>query len=988
MSEQSAPTAVSLLERGHYFLQEEQFKAADLYFNRVLDAEPNNHAAYWGLLLCAYQCRNTAELYTLNAVPFDDNTHYQHAIEHADEASAAQYRAVLSATLLACHARILEQYEAGNAFLLKEWIAHYQASAAKDPAFAALHKLADKSGKPVRVSDPTTAAKLLAFDRLYDGVDTSPTDVAALVDKLRATVKRLYTAAMTQKLDDLTRLHPAAHAALDEWAQPATAAAKLLPEGDLSAARIGLDGNGETVSARYVTLAAALEKTAHKTDEDCAAILYCYEQSEAHAASDDEHKVAEAAKRAFGDRAVAAEDTTADVILYFIEKFPQNGDYCRRYVAYQTVNYGKKLTAYPSDKALSSFLDKKRDAYTAATAKEIAQKQLSRIADCEQEYAAHLADITPYADKALSLLPEPQAFKHEWETYCSRIRKQHEETLAVLRERHQQVVRKQQTDDKAGSAGATSKGVFAVIASYLAVFLSVPMLLCGIYTLKSPAELLRYPLIPALLIALGACLVLHFIKRAITKKLKKYRPKKYALPKACTVLLGLAPTLSLLFSLVCAATFVYSFLTFPKNVGVIPISTAEELVYIKNAPHADFTLTANIKLKDTPTPKFGGFYGELDGDGHTISGLTVDEYLFRVNRGTIQNLTLKSVKHTDDGTLIRKNNGTLRKLTVSGITLDDEGHRIYGIADTNKGCIESCAVKSVSGKCSTFIGIADQNRGEILACTVSGVKVTAQSHVAGIANVNRAKIAGCSFDGTVNSSWAHGIAHILRGDEAVVEQCSSSGNYSANDEAAGLIGEIEDSCLVENCYSVAKLTLTPINAADSYAIGLIGSIHSIGKEKCAIVRNCYFGGSITTKQGQNGNRYGFVGATIGDTDPFSDHSSYKQSYYVDFDSCFAVASYKFGVSRAYQSEGFLPIKTETSYFTSVHDISDVIETYNDTKTINRNKLLNKKFLTETMGWDTAIWNIENGKLPTLKPYVIPIEVVLTNDNSASKEGTK
>lgn len=985
MSEQSVPTAVSLLERGHYFLQEEQFKAADLYFNRVLDAEPNNHAAYWGLLLCAYQCRNTAELYTVNAVPFDNNTHYQHALEHADEASAAGYRAVLGATLLACHARILEHYEAGNAFLLEQWFAHYRASEAKDPTFAALHKLINKNGKPARMTDPTTAAALLAFDRLYDAVDTSPDKVNELVDKLRATVKRLYTAAMTQSLDDLTRLHPAAPAALDQWTQPA--AAELLPKIDLSAAHIGLDGNGETVAARYMVLAAALENTAHKTDEDCATILYCYEQAEVHAASDDECQAAEAAKRAYSDRAVAAQDTTANVILYFMEKFPQNGDYCRRYVAYQTVNYSKKLTSYPTDKALSNFLDKKRDEYTADTAAEMAQKQLTRIADTEQEYAAHLADVTPYADKALALLTEPQAFKTEWETYCARIREQYEKTLATLHERHGQVVQKQQTDDKAGTSGATAKGIIATIASYLAVCLSVPLLLCGLYTLNNPTELLRYPLIPAFLIALGVCLVLHFIKRAITKKLKKYRPTKYALPKACSVLLGLAPTLSLLFSLTCATLFVYSFITLPARAGTVPIATAEELVYIKNAPHVDFVLTADIDLEGAAFPKTFIRTGDLDGDGHTVSNIAIDGHLIRINRGTIQNLTLKSVKHTDDGTLILKNDGTLREITVSDIILDDEGHRIYGIAGTNKGRIESCAVKSVNGQCSSFIGIANQNRGEILACTVSGVKVTAQSQVAGIADVNRAKIAGCSFEGTVSSFWIHGIARVLRGDEAVVEQCSSSGNYSGDDRVAGLIGEIEDTALVENCYSVAKLTLTPINAVNSYAIGLVGSIRDIDKEKCATVRNCYFGGSITTKSGKGAHRYGYVGAMIGNTYPLSDHANYQRDYYIEFGGCFAVASYSFGVERAYQSDSHLPIKTETSYFTSSHDLSEILTLYNDTNITNKNKLLNKTFLTGTLGWDAEIWNIQNGKLPTLKPYVIPADETAA-DNTAAEEGSK
>ncbi len=985
MSEQSAPTAVSLLERGHYFLQEEQFKAADLYFNRVLDAEPNNHAAYWGLLLCAYQCRNTAELYTVNAAPFDNNTHYQHALEHADEASAAGYRAVLGSTLLACHARILEHFEAGNAFLLKEWAAHYKASAAKNPAFEALHKLINKDGKPARLADPTTAATLLAFDRLYDGVDTSPDKIDKLIDKLRTTVKRLYAAATKQALEDLARLHPAKNAALDQWAQPTATA--LLPEIDLSAARIGLDGNGQTISARYLTLAAALEKTAHKTEADCAAILYCYEQAEAHAASDEERKAAEAAKRAYSDRAVAGADVPPAVILYFIGKFPQNGDYCRRYVAYQTADYGKKLTSYPTDKALSNFLEKKRDDYTVDTAEEMAQKQLSRITECEQEYAAHLADVTPYADKALLLLAEPQAFKTDWDAYCARIREQHEKTLATLRERHSQVVKKRQADDKAGSSGATSKGVFAVIGAYLAVCLSVPLLLCALYTLKNPAELLQYPLIPTFLIALGACWILHLIKRGITKKLKNYHPTKYALPKACTVLLKLAPTLSLLFSLACAATFVYSFVTFPKNIGAIPIACVEDFVHIKRAPNANFILTADITVDTETSPQIKRFYGNLNGNGHTITNLTINEYAIKTNHGIIENLTLKSPVFIDDGAMTRRNRGTLRNVIVTKPKLGED-ISFYGLAEQNRGRMESCTIKSAGGPCSSFVGFTEKNFGEILACSVTDANLTVDADFAGIAGVNERTLAGCSFSGNVKSHSAYGLTRLLRNDKATVKQCFTSGNLTATVRLSGLIGGVRDACVVENCYSTAKLTLKPSDPYNSYAIGLIGGIDDIKDNKTAIVRHCYFGGSVNTRAGKGTTNYGFVGAMVGDTDISSGRSDYQKEYYIDFDGCFAVASYSFGVKRSADSEGYLPVKIDTSYFTSVHDLSDVLVTTSKPAIANKSRVLNTKFLTKTMGWDTEIWNIQNGKLPTLKPYVIPVEVVATDDNSASEEGTK
>ena len=591
MAEQNAPTVASLLERGRQFLREEQFRAADLYFNRVLDAEPSNHEAHWGLLLCAYQCRDTADLYTVNAVPFDTNTYYQHAIEHADDAAAARYRAVLDATLLACHARVLEHYEGDNDFLLKEWLTHYKRSNAKNAALEALHTLTDKQGKSVRLSDPKTAASMLALDRHYDTVGDLPSGGETLIANLRARVKRLYTASMQAELDRLTSLHPAPLEALDRWANPS-------PD-----ARIGLDGNGDNVCARYQTLATALEKSAHKTAEDCSVILYCYEQSAARATTDDARHTAETAMTAYADRTVSSEDVGIDALCFFIDKFPENGEYHRRYVTFKSVDFTKKLLSYPTDKALTDLLGKQRDDYTDEAAAAMAQKQLDRIAEVEKEYAEHLADLTPYAEKAAELLANPDEFNRDWEAYLAHLQKQRDDAVATLRERHLQVTQKQQQDNKVGNSGALSKGIVATVVSYLAVCLSIPLLLCGLHTLNTPSMLLRYPLLPALLIALAACLLVHWIKAAITKSLKRYRPKKYSLPTACTVLLSLAPTLSALLSLASAAVFIYSFVTFPKNIGDIPIACVEDFVYIERAPHADFILTQDIALEDGSLPR-------------------------------------------------------------------------------------------------------------------------------------------------------------------------------------------------------------------------------------------------------------------------------------------------------------------------------------------------------------------------------------------------
>ncbi len=985
MTGQSAPTIDSLLERGNYFLQEEQFKAADLYFNRVLDTEPHNHAAYWGLLLSDYQCRTEEELYTVSALPFDGNQNYRHALEYADNATAAHYRAVLRATLLACHARVLMYYEADNAFLLEQWREHYRNAEEKIPSLESVHKVFGKGDKCIPLTDTKALASLLALDRLYDDIVTT-TETEAIISSLRATVARLYTDAMSLQLANMTRQQPVDITKLDNWANPTSV---NLPSIDLENVRIGLDGNGDTVAARYLTLAAALEQSAPKTAVACERLFHCYEQAEAHAISDEQRQTATNAKAAFSDRFIASADVNEQIILFFIEKYPHNGDYHRRYVAFITVDYTKTLLSFPSDKAVVNFLAKNRDDYTDNDVNKLANKQCEHISEVKNDYAAHLADVTPHAEQALALLSDAENFRQEWDAYCERLRKQNEKNLAVLNERYEQIQQKRAADNKAGSSTALSKGILATVGAYLAICLSIPLLLCGLYTLKNAADLIRYPLIPAFLVALAACVTVHFIKRMVVKRLKRYRPKKYALPKVCTILLKSAPTVSLVFTLACVALFGYSFFTYPDNAGVIPIATAEELEYIKHAPHADFKLAADIDLQNAEFPKALLFTGDLDGGGHTIKNFSVNRYIIKSHHGTISNLKLTAITQTgDEGSLLWRNIGTLRNVSVNSLAFTDEKGLYYGLCNTNKGRIESCVIDNISGKCGSLYGIADINSGDILACSVKNTKLEVAYTFAGIAGRNKGLLGGCSVSANVSGSSVYGIAAILAGNSPVVQQCSSSGSYTGRRETIGLVGSILDAALVENSYSTANLTVKPIDSANTLAVGMVGSIRDIDKEGCATIKNCYFSGKISAQSGDTYQRYGYIGAAIGNTYPFSDRNEYTLDYYIDFVGCFSTATYQLKVEQSYQSEYYLPIKTENSYFTSKLDISDRVKTHNKTNIATKKTILKKKFLIETLGFDSTVWNVQDGKFPTLKPYVIPPEENLHEDSSASEEVSK
>lgn len=146
---------------------------------------------------------------------------------------------------------------------------------------------------------------------------------------------------------------------------------------------------------------------------------------------------------------------------------------------------------------------------------------------------------------------------------------------------------------------------------------------------------------------------------------------------------------------------------------------------------ADLDLTGTAF---TPIPTFGGTF---DGQGHTISGLSL------TSSGSKQGLfrTIQS-------------NGVVENLTVSG-TVAPGGSQtsVGGIAGVNSGIIRSCSFSgSVSGKTAVG-GIVGRNKesGQIADCFVSGI-IQGESSTGGVAGRNLGVLLKCSSSASVNTS--------------------------------------------------------------------------------------------------------------------------------------------------------------------------------------------------------------------------------------------
>ena len=136
----------------------------------------------------------------------------------------------------------------------------------------------------------------------------------------------------------------------------------------------------------------------------------------------------------------------------------------------------------------------------------------------------------------------------------------------------------------------------------------------------------------------------------------------------------------------------------------------------------------------------GGYQGTFDGQGHRITGLSIN---------------VESGRHATLFYLI-DDNGAVKNLQLDGVNY----------TSTNESLISS--------------GIATYNEGTITACSVTGT-LTAPSEVAGIVSNNVGTITACWFNGTLSGSTSYGITRAnykqsAKPNGGVISACYWGGN--------------------------------------------------------------------------------------------------------------------------------------------------------------------------------------------------------------------
>ncbi len=258
-----------------------------------------------------------------------------------------------------------------------------------------------------------------------------------------------------------------------------------------------------------------------------------------------------------------------------------------------------------------------------------------------------------------------------------------------------------------------------------------------------------------------------------------------------------------------------------------------DVSYFGRRDGTKFKLTKDLDMTKHPNFMIPDFKGEFDGNGHTISNVSINcpeispVGLFQaISGGKIYNLKLENVDITGEN-----NTGGL-----------------VGLAEDS--FIDNCSVSGkVQGK-NQVGGIVGKSSANITNC-ISNTKVSGRQKVGGItgesskgnvskSNNNNIKIESSSSENIISSTYEDVGGIVGKATNTNVSYCHATGEVIANRYGGALIGRCFNA-IVSNCYSRSKV------AGEDNIGGLIGRGSMIE------ISNCYASGQLElSKKSPNG----------------------------------------------------------------------------------------------------------------------------------------
>ena len=239
-----------------------------------------------------------------------------------------------------------------------------------------------------------------------------------------------------------------------------------------------------------------------------------------------------------------------------------------------------------------------------------------------------------------------------------------------------------------------------------------------------------------------------------------------------------------------------------------------------------------------------GYAGTFDGNGKTITGLTINQsakdnvglFTSIAESGTVKNLTLDDVDITANsnvGAIAGENKGTIENCSVSGsVTGLSDNSFVGGIAGLHsEGTITDCHssatvegiryVGGIAGQSGTIVGTIT-----IIACYSTG-SVTATKN------------------NTTGYSFAGGVVGYNNG--AVLIACYATGSVSGGgDFVGGVVGSNENGTLTA-CYHATG----DVTGASGSTGGVVGRNFKDSMFDGGIITACYWGSNPNTGIGEN-----------------------------------------------------------------------------------------------------------------------------------------
>ena len=186
---------------------------------------------------------------------------------------------------------------------------------------------------------------------------------------------------------------------------------------------------------------------------------------------------------------------------------------------------------------------------------------------------------------------------------------------------------------------------------------------------------------------------------------------------------------------------------------------------------ADITLPAVADGESNWTPMgtdydpYNPYTGTFDGDGHTITGLTINlpnqwcVGLIGCLGGKVQNLTLAGAKINGShyvGGVVGVNFGSMIGCTVSG-TVKGNSFNVGGVVGFNSGTVTGCYATGDASGNSDVGGVAGRNyNGTVTGCYHAAGEVSGNMNVGGVTGYSSVSMTGCYWSNNLERGIGNG----------------------------------------------------------------------------------------------------------------------------------------------------------------------------------------------------------------------------------------